>query len=107
MHKQRADRSRAVRSRLETSSSMRGTLLHCMEKPSQQILGYAAPRAMAKSHGAMPGQDFWGAGAGEEVCYVAATQLPKKGSDSGAFWVWVLPVSSAKPNSTASCPTQD
>lgn len=51
-------------------------LFHCMEKPSQQILVYIALRAVETGHGVVPGQDFYGAGAGEEICYVTATRQP-------------------------------
>lgn len=49
-------------------------LFHCMEKPRQQILLHAAPRAMATSHGALLGQDF--TELGQEICYVTATRQP-------------------------------
>lgn len=63
VHKQGADQSQEQARNIQqyvgnvTSMCCRH-LLCCKEKPTQQILEYAAPRATATSHGAMLRQNF-------------------------------------------------
>lgn len=98
------DQARNIQQNMGHITSMCcGHLLHRMEKPSQQILGYAVPSTMATNRGA----GFLGSWDRRRSTMLQPHRTaPQKGTNNGAFWVWVLQVSSANTGPSASCPAQ-